>query len=105
MDVDSFYGLVNQVTRSLVRTESDEYTYCLHIIIRYELERDLINGKLEAKDLPAAWNKKYQDYLGITPPNDALGILQDTHWYSGLFGYFPSYALGNLYGAQILHYM
>lgn len=105
MDVDSFYGLVNQVTRSLVRTESDEYTYCLHIIIRYELERDLINGKLEAKDLPAAWNQKYQDYLGITPPNDALGILQDTHWYSGLFGYFPSYALGNLYGAQILHCM
>lgn len=105
MDVETFYQTVNQVTRSLVRTESDEYTYCLHIILRYELERDLINGDLEVEDLPAAWNAKYASYLGVTPPNDALGILQDTHWYGGAFGYFPSYALGNLYGAQILHYM
>ena len=105
MDVETFYQTVNQVTRSLVRTESDEYTYCLHIILRYELERDLINGKLEVEDLPVAWNKKYEEYLGITPPNDTLGILQDTHWYGGAFGYFPSYALGNLYGAQIVHYM
>lgn len=105
MDEETFYQTVNQVTRSLVRTESDEYTYCLHIILRYELERDLINGKLQVEDLPIAWNKKYKDYLGITPPNDALGVLQDTHWFGSAFGYFPSYALGNLYGAQILHYM
>ena len=103
MDAETFYQSVNQVTRSLVRTESDEYTYCLHIILRYELERDLINGKLNVEDLPAAWNEKYERYLGVTPPNYSLGVLQDTHWFGGSFGYFPSYALGNLYGAQILH--
>ena len=105
MDNETFYQTVNQVTRSLIRCDSDEYTYCLHIILRYELERDLINGKIEVEDLPALWNKKYEDYLGIVPPNDAKGVLQDTHWYGGAFGYFPSYALGNLYGAQIVHYM
>lgn len=105
MDEETFYQSVNQVTRSLIRCDSDEYTYCLHIILRYELERDLVNGSLVVEDLPKAWNKKYEDYLGITPPNDAMGVLQDTHWFGGAFGYFPSYALGNLYGAQILHYM
>ena len=105
MDEETFYQLVNQVTRSLIRCDSDEYTYCLHIILRYELERDLINGVLSVEDLPKAWNKKYEEYLGIIPPNDASGVLQDTHWFGGAFGYFPSYALGNLYGAQILHYM
>ena len=105
MDVETFYQTVNQVTRSLIRCDSDEYTYCLHIILRYELERDLINGKIEVEDLPKLWNKKYEEYLGITPPNDKVGVLQDTHWYGGAFGYFPSYALGNLYGAQIVHYM
>ena len=105
MDEETFYQSVNQVTRSLVRTEADEYTYCLHIILRYELERDLVNGKLEVEDLPVAWNKKYEEYLGVTPPTDTLGVLQDTHWFGGSFGYFPSYALGNIYGAQILHYM
>ena len=105
MDADTFYYTVNQVERSLVRTESDEYTYCLHIIIRYEIERDLINGKVEVEDLPKLWNQKYHDYLGITPPDDKTGILQDTHWFGSAFGYFPSYALGNMYGAQIVHYM
>ena len=105
MDEETFYQTINQVTRSLIRCDSDEYTYCLHIILRYELERDLINGKIEVEDLPALWNKKYEEYLGITPPNDTMGVLQDTHWYGGAFGYFPSYALGNLYGAQIVHYM
>ena len=105
MDAETFYQTVNQVTRSLIRCDSDEYTYCLHIILRYELERDLINGKIEVEDLPKLWNKKYEEYLGITPPNDAMGVLQDTHWYGGAFGYFPSYSLGNLYGAQIVHYM
>ena len=105
MDEETFYQTVNQVSRSFIRVDADEYTYCLHIILRYELERDLINGKLEAEDLPKAWNAKYEEYLGVTPPNDALGVMQDTHWFGGAFGYFPSYALGNLYGAQILHYM
>lgn len=105
MSEETFYQTINQVTRSLIRCDSDEYTYCLHIILRYELERDLINGKLEVEDLPKEWNKKYEQYLGVTPPNDASGVLQDTHWYGGAFGYFPSYALGNLYGAQIVHYM
>ena len=105
MDAETFYQTVNQVKRSLIRTDSDEYTYCLHIILRYELERDLINGKIEVEDLPRLWNEKYQQYLGITPPNDTLGVMQDTHWFGGSFGYFPSYALGNLYGAQILHHM
>ena len=105
MDEEGFYHLVNQVTRSLIRTEADEYTYCLHIILRYELERDLINGKIEIKDLRDAWNQKYRDYLGVEVPDDAHGILQDVHWYGGGFGYFPSYALGNIYGAQILDRM
>lgn len=105
MDVEGFYNLTNQVTRSLVRTESDEYTYCLHIILRYELERDLVNGKIEVEDIREAWNAKYREYLGIEVPNDAQGVLQDVHWFQGSFGYFPSYALGNLYGAQILDTM
>ena len=102
MGEEGFYNLINQVTRSLVRTESDEYTYCLHIILRYELERDLINGKIEVKDIRDAWNAKYKEYLGVDVPSDAQGVLQDVHWFQGSFGYFPSYALGNLYGAQIL---
>ena len=101
MDNEVFYGLLNHVERSLVRTEADEFTYCLHIIIRYELERDLINGTLSIHDVRKAWNAKYKEYLGVDVPNDALGVLQDVHWFGGSFGYFPSYALGNLYGAQI----
>ena len=101
MKEGDFYHAINWVEPSFIRTEADEYTYCLHIIIRYELERDLINGKIAVKDIRDAWNQKYHDYLGIEVPSDALGILQDVHWFSGLIGYFPSYALGNLYGAQI----
>ena len=103
MGIEEFLTAIRHVEPSLVRTEADEYTYCLHIIIRYELERDLINGNLSVDELPKAWNAKYREYLGIDVPNNTLGVLQDTHWYSGLFGYFPSYALGNLYGAQLLH--
>lgn len=102
---DEFVRMVRVVTPSLIRTESDEFTYCLHIIIRYEIERDLINGVLSPKDAPKVWNRKYKDYLGVEVPNDALGILQDIHWASGLFGYFPSYALGNIYGSMILKRM
>ncbi len=105
MSVPSFVAAVRHVEPSFVRTEADEFTYCLHIIIRYELERDLINGVISVDDLPERWNAKYREYLGIEVPNNTLGILQDTHWFSGMFGYFPSYALGNLCGAQLLHAM
>ena len=85
---------------SLIRVDADEVTYNLHILIRFELERAMIEDDLQVADLPAAWREKYQQYLGITPPNDADGALQDVHWSAGLFGYFPTYSLGNLYAAQ-----
>ncbi len=102
---DEFYEGVNIVRPSLIRTEADELTYCLHILIRYELEKGLINGTIDTKDLNVLWNKKYKEYLGIEPKGDKDGILQDMHWGGGLFGYFPSYALGNAYGAMILNRM
>lgn len=102
---DAFYKAINISKPSLIRTEADELTYCLHIIIRYEIEKALIGGEIEVKDLPKIWNKKYEAYLGITPTTDAVGVLQDTHWSSGLFGYFPSYAVGTAYASQILHTM
>ena len=93
---------VNHVQPSLVRVEADEMTYDLHIILRFEIERDLFNGTLTVSDLPAAWNKKMQDYLGVTPPdNGKKGVLQDVHWSGGSFGYFPSYSLGNIAAAQL----
>ena len=102
VSLDEFYEGVNLVEPSLIRTEADELTYSLHILIRYEIEKGLIDGTLSTKDLNKVWNRKYQEYLGITPSNDKEGILQDVHWSEGMFGYFPSYALGNAYGAQIL---
>ncbi|MEE2684808.1 MAG: carboxypeptidase M32 [Planctomycetota bacterium] len=96
------YFAVNAVKPSLIRVEADEVTYNLHIIIRFELEQAMIAGDLVAADLPAAWNEKYQDSLGITPPDDADGVMQDIHWSAGLIGYFPTYSLGNLYAAQFL---
>jgi carboxypeptidase Taq len=95
-----FYSAVNDVRPSLIRVEADEFTYNLHILIRFELEQALISGELKVADLPAAWNEKYRDYLGITVPSNADGVLQDIHWSAGLFGYFPTYSLGNLYAAQ-----
>ena len=95
------YEAQNRVERGLIRTEADEVTYNLHIIIRFELELALFEGTLAPRDLPAAWNEKYQQYLGITPPSDARGVLQDVHWSGAAFGYFPSYTLGNLYAASI----
>ena len=95
-----FYGAVNDVRPSLIRVEADEFTYNLHILVRFELEQALISGELKVADLPAAWNEKYRDYLGITVPSNADGVLQDIHWSAGLFGYFPTYSLGNLYAAQ-----
>lgn len=98
--VDQFYRGNNTVQPSLIRIEADELTYNLHIIIRYEIEKLIFNGGAKAADLPAIWNDKYKQYLGITPPNDAEGVLQDVHWSGGAFGYFPSYSLGNMYAAQ-----
>jgi carboxypeptidase Taq len=98
--VEDFCFAVNDVRPSLIRVEADEATYNLHIIIRFELEQALINDGLAIKDLPAAWNQKYRDYLDIEPPSDADGVLQDVHWSAALIGYFPTYALGNLYAAQ-----
>lgn len=100
-----FLRAINMVEPSFIRIEADELTYPLHIMIRYEIERDLFNGDLQAKDLPQVWNDKYEEYLGICPATDAQGVLQDMHWSGGMFGYFPSYALGMIYAAQWKHAM
>eukprot|EP00897_Mesotaenium_endlicherianum_P006210 jgi/Mesen1/5617/ME000282S04772 len=96
-----YYRVLNEVRPSLIRVEADEVTYPLHVLLRYELERALLSGQLAVADLPAAWNAKMVEYLGVTPPSDSKGCLQDIHWSAGLFGYFPTYALGALYSCQI----
>ena len=96
------YVAVNKAEPSFIRTEADELTYALHVMVRYELEKRLFDGDLEAKDLPKEWNRLYKEYLGVDVPDDRRGVLQDSHWASGLFGYFPSYALGSAYGAQLI---
>jgi carboxypeptidase Taq len=98
--LEAFVRAINKVEPSLIRTEADEVTYGLHIILRFELESELISGRLAVRDLPSAWKAKTGELLGLVPPDDARGCLQDVHWSAGLFGYFPSYALGNLYAAQ-----
>lgn len=102
IDVETFTRALNKVQPSLIRIEADEVTYNLHIIIRYELERAMVNSEVAVEALPSMWNAKYREYLGIEPDTDSQGILQDIHWTSG-FGYFPTYTLGNLYAAQIFH--
>ncbi|MBV9804318.1 MAG: carboxypeptidase M32 [Solirubrobacterales bacterium] len=99
--VEEFYRAVNRVTPSLIRVEADEVTYSLHIVVRFELEQELVEGRLAVRDLPEAWNARYEEYLGIPVPDDAQGVLQDVHWSSGLIGYFPTYALGNLIAGQL----
>lgn len=99
---EQLYLAANKAEASLIRTEADELTYPLHIMVRYELEKQLIGGTLEVKDLPQAWNKMVKEYLGIEVPSDKQGVLQDSHWSGGMFGYFPSYAIGSAYGAQML---
>ena len=99
---EDVYRAVNLVTPSLIRTEADEVTYCLHVMVRYELEKRVISGELAVKDLPAEWNRLYREYLGVEVPDDKRGVLQDSHWSGGGIGYFPSYALGSAYGAQLL---
>jgi carboxypeptidase Taq len=98
---EDFCRAVNKVQPSLIRIEADELTYDLHILLRFELERELIGGTLEPRDLPAAWNERVRSYLGIAVPDDAHGVLQDVHWADAAFGYFPTYSLGNLIAAQL----
>lgn len=98
---DAFYRSVNRVEPSLIRVEADEVTYNLHVLLRFELERALTLGELAIRDLPDAWNARMEEYLGITPPNDSDGVLQDVHWASGLFGYFPTYSIGNVMSGQL----
>ncbi|MDY7080267.1 MAG: carboxypeptidase M32 [Chloroflexota bacterium] len=100
VDLTTFYRAINKVEPSFIRVEADEVTYNLHIFLRFELEQDLLEGRLAVADLPQAWNAKIEEYLGITPPDDAHGVLQDIHWAEGYFGYFPTYALGNLLAVQ-----
>ncbi|MFV0445688.1 MAG: carboxypeptidase M32 [Planctomycetaceae bacterium] len=95
-----FHAAINDVRPSWIRVEADEVTYNLHIMLRFDLERPLIAGDLSPADVPTVWNETFQQYFGMTPPNDALGCLQDVHWSAGLIGYFPTYALGNMYAAQ-----
>ena len=102
VDLDTFVFAINKVEPSKIRIEADEVTYCLHIIIRFEIERDLFAEKITVADLPRTWNQKYKEYLGLDIENDSEGVMQDTHWASGLYGYFPTYALGNIYSGQIL---
>ncbi len=101
VDAEMFYKAVNAVEPSLIRVEADEATYNLHIMLRLEMEIALMEGSLKAKDAPEAWNDKFENYLGIVPPDNARGVLQDVHWSFGGFGYFPTYALGNLVSAQL----
>ncbi|OHD63092.1 MAG: hypothetical protein A2176_08290 [Spirochaetes bacterium RBG_13_51_14] len=101
VDGERFYRAVNRVHPGFIRVESDELTYNLHIFIRFEIEKDLVAGAIRVADIPPLWNEKYREYLGITPPDDALGCLQDIHWAHGLIGYFPTYTIGNLLSAQL----
>lgn len=101
-DLDTFVDVLNVAVPSLVRTEADELTYCLHIILRYEIEKDLFSGKLSTEDLPRVWNEKMKEYLGVDVVNDSDGILQDMHWSDGSFGYFPAYLMGSIYDGMFL---
>lgn len=101
LDARSLFRAVNRVSPSLIRIEADEATYGLHIVLRFELEQELIEGRLRVHELPDAWNARMREYLGVEVPNDAEGVLQDVHWSAGLIGYFPTYALGNLISAQL----
>ncbi|WP_248925545.1 carboxypeptidase M32 [Paenibacillus hamazuiensis] len=103
--VEQFYRATNLVEPSLIRIEADELTYNLHIMVRYEIEKALFSGTVKVADLPEVWNSKYKEYLGVEPTNNGDGVLQDVHWSGGAFGYFPSYALGNMYAAQMMNTM
>lgn len=103
VDIEDFYRAINKVQPSLIRVEADEVTYNLHILLRFEIENDLLEGRLEVDEVPAAWNAKMEEYLGVEPPTQAEGALQDIHWtFSGEMGIFPAYTIGNLVGAQLM---
>ena len=104
-DAEELYRALNRAQPSLIRTEADELTYCLHVLVRYELEKRVMAGELAVHDLPGEWNRLYKEYLGVDVPDDKQGVLQDSHWAGGSIGYFPSYALGSAYGAQFLRKM
>ncbi len=101
ISLDQFYKAINRAQASLIRVEADEVSYPLHIVLRFELERALIDGSLSVRDIPEAWNAKMNELLGVVPKNNSEGCLQDVHWSMGAFGYFPSYALGNIYASHI----
>lgn len=105
LSLEEIYKGINEVSPSLIRVEADELTYSLHIMVRYEIEKGILSGEYLIKDLPKIWNDKMYEYLGVTPKTDSEGVLQDVHWSCGLIGYFPSYALGNVYSLQILNAM
>lgn len=98
--VEDLFRAVNTVSPSFIRVEADEATYNMHVMVRFEIERDLLSGAMQPRDVPGAWNRKYKEYLGVEVPDDRRGCLQDVHWSFGLIGYFPTYTLGNLYAAQ-----
>ena len=102
ISLDEFYREINHVRNSFIRTEADELTYCFHIILRYEMEKAIFRENILVEQLPELWNQKMQEYLEITPRNDAEGILQDMHWSDGSFGYFPSYLLGGIYDGMYI---
>lgn len=102
LTLEEFVAELNDAHPSLVRTEADELTYCFHIIVRYEIEREIFNNNVSIDELPKLWNSKMIEYLGVEVPNDALGIMQDVHWSEGSFGYFPSYLLGNIYDGMFI---
>ena len=102
---EEFYEAINVAKPSFVRTEADELTYPLHVLVRYEIEKGLFNGTISTEGLNETWNKMYKEYLGVDVPNDKVGILQDVHWSDGSFGYFPTYALGTAFAAQYMHAM
>ncbi|MBE6541228.1 MAG: carboxypeptidase M32 [Ruminococcaceae bacterium] len=102
---NDFYRIINKAGPSLIRTEADELTYSMHVMIRYELERMIFDGKITVHDLPKEWNRLYGEYLGVNVPSNKMGVLQDSHWSGGNIGYFPSYSIGSAYGAQYLELM
>jgi carboxypeptidase Taq len=101
VDVEDFYRVINRVEPSLIRVDADEATYNLHVVLRFELEQEIIDGRLDLADLPDAWNGRMREYLGVEVPDDARGVLQDIHWAGGTLGYFPTYSLGNVMSVQI----
>jgi carboxypeptidase Taq len=101
LTAEQFHAAVNRVEPSFIRVDADEVTYGMHIILRFELERELLVGTLSTGDLPEAWNARFEEYLGLPVPDNRLGVLQDVHWSSGAFGYFPTYQLGNVMSVQI----